>query len=452
MELGRQQLRLLAAMRRRRTTAVLALLAALVVYALWSERKSATKVAPVAVERVELSPSGQRPDTPNATPSSPSAAAEPAPVIDEIVVEKPEVCEGEENLVTVRAHTTNGTDALLHYAIDGRRGSSVPVQLVKEGNRIAGKHLIQVFGRNNVVTTVPLPEYQVRDCQPTYVAFIESGLRSNSSDVYDFVARVVPSSIRSDSARGRPAAPFVGTEYRWSFGDGESATTDVPAVSHDYGGRPQETKFSEMLVRVEVRSKDGDHVAGRKSLYLVNTAFEALAERRRIQLVLSLDPRFPELDDRGRVVQHARLRHIARQPVRIDEVTMTKYFARGKGRSAPQSAGVADVLGTTTIPAGKEGITATVVLDTVADPDVFAVTYALSGRAAGGEQVMGSFSVMRPPPRPNAENSTLVTDPLLQAKILAAQGILGKDVVSADDLVRLERLGRFASLGLDPSH
>jgi hypothetical protein len=130
---------------------------------------------------------------------------------------------------------------------------------------------------------------------------------------------------------------------------------------------------------------------------------------------------------------------------------MTKFLAHGKGQSAPQGADVADVLGTSTIPAGKEGITTTVVLDTALDPDVFAVTYALSGKSASGEQVMGSFSVMRPPPRPNAENSQFVADPALKAKILAAQGILGKDVVSDDDLVRLERLGKFAGLDLGAS-
>jgi hypothetical protein len=61
---------------------------------------------------------------------------------------------------------------------------------------------------------------------------------------------------------------------------------------------------------------------------------------------------------------------------------------------------------------------------------------------------MGSFSVMRPPPRPTADNSQPVTRPELKAKILAAREILGRDVVTDDDLWRLEREGRFAGLGL----
>src|SRR5690349_10967458 len=35
------------------------------------------------------------------------------PVFDSVQVEKEEVCQGEENLVTVRAHTTDGNDAYL---------------------------------------------------------------------------------------------------------------------------------------------------------------------------------------------------------------------------------------------------------------------------------------------------------------------------------------------------
>ena len=61
---------------------------------------------------------------------------------------------------------------------------------------------------------------------------------------------------------------------------------------------------------------------------------------------------------------------------------------------------------------------------------------------------MGSFSVMRPPPRPTADNSRPVVDPTLKAKILAAREILGKDTVNDEDLWELERQGRFASLAL----
>ena len=67
------------------------------------------------------------------------------------------MCAGEENLVTVKAHTTNGTDPFLHTVIDGHQGASIPVTLWRDDSgAVLGAHSITVFGRNNVATTVPL--------------------------------------------------------------------------------------------------------------------------------------------------------------------------------------------------------------------------------------------------------------------------------------------------------
>jgi hypothetical protein len=74
------------------------------------------------------------------------------------------------------------------------------------------------------------------------------------------------------------------------------------------------------------------------------------------------------------------------------------------------------------------------------------MTYRLSGHSQDGHPVMGSFSVMRPPARPSADNSQAVVDPTLKAKIIAAREILGKDTVNDEDLWQLERQGRFADI------
>jgi hypothetical protein len=77
---------------------------------------------------LEAAPVSRDPGGPASSrlPPAPAAAiASPAPappIIDEIRVEKPEVCEGEENLVTVRAHTPDGNDAFLHYQIGTHPG------------------------------------------------------------------------------------------------------------------------------------------------------------------------------------------------------------------------------------------------------------------------------------------------------------------------------------------
>ena len=389
-------------------------------------------------------------------PTPDRAEADPPPIIDEIQVEKPEVCSGEENLVTVRAHTVDGTDAFLHYVIDGEMGSSVPLRLwLGDSGRVEGHHFVRVFGKTNSAVTVPLPSYVVKDCQPTRIAGIQQHLRSNSWGDFDFVASVVTLPPRGPRGGGAPdggapdgAKAFSPTSYRWSFGDGETATTAGPVASHSYEGRAQETLYSYFTVRVEVRADDGERVIGRTTLPLVNPAFEALARKGVVQLLVALDPRFPELGSDGRVVQRVRLWHARPDPVTIEHATMTRYFESAAGATAAQSVDVAGLLGGVTVPPGRDGLTTAVVLDTIADPGVFSITYRLAGHSREGLPVAGSFSVMRPPRRPTPDDARPVSDPVLTAKILAARAILGKDVVDDEEIWELDRQGAFARLAV----
>ena len=286
---------------------------------LWSLRKSApVPVAAGATGESATAQSGQGASLPgmfgmNLAPASPSAApsaatADPPPVIDEVVLEKKEVCSGEENLVTVKSHTTNGTDPFLHTVIDGHMGFSVPITLWKDpSGNIEGTHSITVFGRGNVATTVPLPQYEVMDCRPTYIAEIMQRVRSNTWADFDFNARVIGiqrAPTEADRQRGAPPPPtpkpFKPVAFTWTFGDGESTTSLTPIVEHDYEGRTQSTLYSYFVVGVSIRGAKGETATGRLALPLINPAFEALAGKGIVALLVSLDPRFPELGSDGR--------------------------------------------------------------------------------------------------------------------------------------------------------
>lgn len=194
----------------------------------------------------------------------------------------------------------------------------------------------------------------------------------------------------------------------------------------------------------------GETLTGRTSLSLINPAFESFAQKGIVQLLIALDPRFPELGSDGRVLQRVRVWHTQSAAVTIERSTVTRFFETGAGQTKPEAVDVAGLLGATTIPPGKEGITTTVVLDTAADPGVFSVTYRLSGVSQDGHPVAGSFSVMRPPAKPTAENSRRIEDPLMKAKIVAARAILGKDVVTDEDIWALEREGMLSGLVAPP--
>jgi hypothetical protein len=387
-----------------------------------------------------------------ATPVIPSMPAlDPAPVIDEIQVEKPEVCSGEDNLITIRAHTVNGTNEFLHYVIDGAMGASVPVRLsLDEQGEVVGQHFVRVFGRTNTEVTVPLPKYKVKDCQPARIVMVEQRLRANSNSDFDFYARVVTLPPREAEKRGA-IDPFNPVAYTWNFGDGATDKTAAALASHSYEGRAQDTLYSYYTVGVEVRDAKGVKLTGRTTVPLINPAFEAFARKGVVQLLVALEPRFPELDSEGRVVEHVRLWHTRPENVTIESAMQVDYFESGAGQRQPQAIDPAALLGTTTIPAGKNGIVTTVVLDTEAKPGIFSITYQLSGKSADGHPAMGSFSVMKPPARPTRDNSDPVVDSKKEAKILAAREILHQDVVTDEDLWRLEREGKFADLATAPN-
>ncbi|HEU4582187.1 MAG TPA: hypothetical protein VFS67_28220 [Polyangiaceae bacterium] len=417
--------------------------ALLVALGLWSPRTREVE-APVPLERAQ--PALRSRPARSARESAPAAAATPqpapsAPVIDQVEVEKTDLCVGEETLVTVRAHTPDDNDAELHYLIGTAAGQSVPLRAWVDEQGQPPPFQVTVFGKGNVASSAPVPPLRIQPCHVDTFAVISHRALPNRWGSFAF---------RADLRQHQPGAPAKAAalgarRYLWTFGDGSTEQTDTPDVTHSYEGRPQQTLYSQFLVRVEVKTRDGRTLVARDALQLVNPAYESWTRKGIVSLMVALDPPFPVLSDSGRVEQGVRLRHYRPEPVTIESVQAVRYYAGGAGQSPAQSVDVASLLGTDTIPAG-EGLQLRVTLDAQAQPDVISVSYYLKGKSADGHPVVGSFSVMRPPPAPNASNSTPITDPQLVAKIRRARERLGKSVVSDTDLARLEREGAFNDL------
>ncbi|HEX8704776.1 MAG TPA: hypothetical protein VF815_38440, partial [Myxococcaceae bacterium] len=164
------------------------MLVALVAWLLWDRPPEAPLPPPPAQPGPRLAEPGPAPVAPQPKPELAAAAPEPppvqaeedAPVIDEVTVEKQEVCEGEENLISVRAHTSNGTDEFLNFMVGGRKGQQVPVRSWIADDGENPKLEVKVFGRNNVVTSAPVPQFVVKPCKPERMVLVTSRLRANT--------------------------------------------------------------------------------------------------------------------------------------------------------------------------------------------------------------------------------------------------------------------------------
>ena len=423
---------------RRKHKALLAFAAtiALVALLLLSQRREES-VQGVAI--AAMTPA-QPPEPPQsarrpAPPGAPAAALAVAPpVFDLVRLEKDEVCEGEENLATVRAHTTDGNDSFLHYTVAGEAGSQVPVRAYLGRDGSAPAQYAVAFSKDNVASRIELPRYRVKSCRPARILVVTMRMLPNSVSEREFTATV----------QTLEGAPFSPAWYEWSFGDGEAGVTPGPVAIHDYSALPQRTAFSDLLVKVKAANGSGETVEGRFPLHIRNIAF-ATRLRGAATLFAVPVPRFPEIGPDGVVRQKFHLWHAEDVPVQITGMTLATFFLPATDGSAPAPPTTVTLDHTRLLrhteirPAAF--VDESLEYDFGANAAVYAVTFAVQG-VADGMQARGELTLLRPPPAPTRENSIPIQDPAMVQKIRRAMTILNQQTVSQEDIWRLEREGK----------
>ncbi len=398
------------------------------------------------IERARsVQPTQLQPGMPRVPPALAAAAPE-EPIIDEILVEKSSVCEGEENLITVRAHTPGGEDdAYMHYQIGGQRGRTIPVRryLPDDKDVTPAPLMVSVFGRNNTVTRAEVPPFEVKRCRTPRTLALGYRMVPNGVDEFLFHARV-----RNNTADDA----FEAVEYHWNFGDGTEMVTAEPFVEHSYREREQDRMFADYVVTCTAVAASGERVTGRSGFELLSDSYEHFAHKGIVLLRTAMTPRFPVMDESGRVTQTATIWHDYDRPVRVTRILRGRHSRAGQMAEPPREIDVAGLLGSDIVPP-KTPVTVRVSFDAGGEEDIFSHEYLILGESEDGWRSAGGFSVMRPPERPTRENNRPVRDPLLAAKIMRARELTGKQLVTDEDLWRLERKGAFEGLQpmeLDP--
>ena len=328
-------------------------------------------------------------------------------------------------------------------------GQSVPLRVWRSDSDGAYElPNVIVFTRDNVAVTVPVPAYRVKDCEPERLVHVMSRRLPNSEEDFEFYAKVMEQPVKPGQA---PHKPFVPVRYVWSFDGEDSETTQGPIVSHALRSHTgSDSLYTQHLIRVDVYDATGHKDTGRSSLQLLDTSFENLSKKGIITILSTGTPRFPVLDEDGVVRQTFRLYHHFRGPVHLTRVTAIRAFVGDKHGPPPPEQVDAASLQVSEIPEGQ-GTEVKITFDTHAEPNVFSITYSLEGMSADGHPARGTFSIMRPPPRPTRDNSTPITDPVLLAKVKRARELLHQEYVTDEDIFRLEREGRFADLKVEDS-
>jgi hypothetical protein len=364
---------------------------------------------------------------------APALAGSRAPVIDEVTVEKSEVCEGEENLVTVRAHAPDQRDEpFLHALVAGQPGTRVVVR-GSANPRVAAQAQVIVFGRDRQAVTAAVPEFLVKACKVDHQLFLAQRSLPNRDAELELTARIDPFGA---------SARFLAVRYEWDLGDGTTAVTTGPVETHDYSHRPQDRARSELLVRVTALSASGARVEGRTTIELLNPSFESLAEKGVVKIYADLEPRFPVPDTTGVVRQRVRLWHPHGRAVHVERVRRL-ILSRDAPPSSPEEVKVAipDIHPGETV----EAPALTLDLEPGSSSSSVGVEYYLEGRTEDGFRAAGNFALMRPPRLPTRADH-LPVDALQTARILRARQLLGQAFVTDEDIWRLEREGKMKDL------
>jgi hypothetical protein len=408
----------------------------LVALALWVWWPS--KPAPTATTRVAVAGAAPTAKTEQPRRRPPVSAITRAqrvpsrPVIDEVLVEKRSVCEGEENLITVIAHSDDGGS--LRYIVGGERGSSVPVRAFLEPDGTQPTQYVRVLGASDVEASVPIPRYEVRPCRAPRWIELQLRQRPNAEAHYEVTATL----------RSTPGEPkFEAASFEWSFGDGEKQVTSSPVTEHSYDDREQVSAYSSYLIQVTAVSTRGERLVGRRGIELLNAAFDDLERVGHVTLLNRPTPRAPQLGADGRVVQRFQIHHVHKQPVLLDQVVVRGHTRDDDGDAQAEELDPTQVLGLDEIPTGR-GVEVTLSFDAARESGLFMKSFELSGHTPDGLPASGRLTIMRPQQPPTRDDHVPVDDPALIAKIIAAQRLLDKEIVSQDEIYMLERDGRLA--------
>ena len=402
---------------------------------------------------VLLTPAVASSSSPSQMPSTPAQDGHGlVPIIDAIEVEKPEVCVGEENLVTVHAHTEgHAEDGYLHY-----RGAAGVGQFIvfrgqlpesDQSGRLTVVHTepIGVFGRANTAV-YNQAAFRVKDCKVDHKLLVQYALLPNTTAEFAFTARLVPF--------GTPV-PFNAVRYEWDFGAGNVVNTTEPQATHDFAARLHAHLFESFLVTVTAIDASGKRLVGRTGLELPSHYFHNLQTHHMVTLLVRMTPRMPQMDADGIVTQSYRLWHFDPQPIQVTalfkrEITVESLYENPLAKTGHRAEikvqpvpDIRSVLGTTAIT--PSGIEFTLKLDTTKSP-LAAIDYHVEGVTSTGLRVRGQFALMRPPIPPTRAHHIPITDPVLKAKIERAQEITGHEVITAEEMARLEKEGRFDDL------
>jgi len=378
---------------RRRLTVLLGALVLASVLVWWIRRPSPTPqpASPEAASKVTSTNLAvlDRPVRLPAVPLEPNPDDPNVPLIDEVSVEKTEVCRGEQNFLKVKAHTRNHTDTFLgtrfldpssrSYVLGGDR---IPFRL----NRPLEGALTVIVEGNISSKTVVVPPVHVNDCEVPRQLVVQVRRMRTALDRVSMTAELRQSSASTPS-------PMVPVKYEWDFGDGATETTSTNQVKHSYEAREQDVRLSSFVVTVTASDATGKSEKGSSVVAFPNGAFAPLKFKNRVVISIGVEEADPS---RG---QHEKiwLYHGYGQEVRIERVELSEKVEEADGfrETMRRSYDPSNFLGLGVVPPKKTSELRDLTEHQPSSSTAIR-TVEMSGHSADGKEASGAFTLLPP--------------------------------------------------------
>jgi hypothetical protein len=228
----------------------------------WGTKKSASMSLTVRYADYVLpdSPQIQKPNL-SALPKDPNPEDLPFGIAD-VWVEKTQVCQGEPTRIRMTPFDKRGRDKWLVPVVAGQQAWEVAFQVppTHPGVRIVPVSLFDSGMKGGHVASVDTYVYiEVKDCVAPFPMFIEHRPIPPSDDDVAFRLTLFdgPAWMKRLNDAGAPSAAAHAASFRWSFGDGASATTAEPSARHLYPAEVDRADERATLYKVRVDAIDG---------------------------------------------------------------------------------------------------------------------------------------------------------------------------------------------------
>jgi hypothetical protein len=233
--------------------------------------------------------------------------------------------------------------------------------------------------------------------------------------------------------------------YEWDFGDGKGVTTTAGIVSHNYGDREQKSYTSTFMTKVTITDEKGTGVTARTNITFANIQW--LSTRMGTTVIPITYDRLPYRSGDDYKV-NIQIKNIFDNPLTFAEAQVKFIPCTGGKEAKTATFPAGNFINKTSMGANEFAEDTLTIRKSIFPHPSCTVAITLTGKLSDGREVTSPLYInipMSPEALQEAiknNQASVVTDETVVTKIQKARSILKKELVTPEDITKLEKEGK----------